>query len=268
MNEPDLLTFERVTAGYGARVALEDASFTVGAGEVVGLIGPNGSGKTTAVRVASRALRPSAGQVTVAGRDPYALRAREVARLVAVVPQEMSPALEFTAQEVVLIGRSPYLSPFAGGTLHDFRRVREAMESAGVAELADRPLGELSGGEKRRVILAQALAQDAPVLVLDEPTTHLDPKHVLDIMETVRRLAGAGRAVLAVFHDLNLASATCDRLIALRDGTVVANGPPDELLTSALLRLVYGVDAEIQVNPATGRPAVLYTLGDEKVKRS
>lgn len=268
MSVPELLRFDGLTAGYGKRLALRDASLSVGAGEVVGLIGPNGSGKTTAVRVASRALRPSAGRVLVAGRDPYELRAREAARLVAVVPQELAPALEFSALEVVLIGRSPYLSPFAGGTPHDLRRARDAMATAGVTDLADRPLGELSGGEKRRVMLAQALSQDARVLLLDEPTTHLDPKHVLDIMDTVRELASAGRAILAVFHDLNLASATCDRLVALQAGEVVSSGPPDELLTEAFLRLVYGVEAQVQPNAVTGRPVVLFSPKGRAVLKS
>jgi iron complex transport system ATP-binding protein len=254
---PDRLVLEGVTAGYGARVALRGVSLSVAAGEVVGLIGPNGSGKTTAVRVVSRALRPSKGRVLIDGQDPYRLRGRQAARLVAVVPQEAPATFEFTALEVVLMGRSPYLSPLGGGRPEDYRSVRRAMEVAGIHHLADRTLAELSGGEKQRVVLAQALAQDAPVLALDEPTTHLDPRHVVAILETVRALAGEGRAVLAVFHDLNLAASACDRLVALDEGGVVADGRPEEVITPGFLRAVYGVEAEIHPHFATGRPTVL-----------
>ena len=250
------LVLKDVTAAYGSRVALDAASFSVEPGEVVGLLGPNGSGKTTAIRVASRALRPRRGRVLVAGEDPYRIPARRAARLAAVIPQEVVPAFEFTAREVVSMGRTPYLSTFGGGGPEDQRRVREAMVAAGIEQLGDRPLAELSGGEKQRVILAQALAQDAPVLLFDEPTTHLDLRHVVAVLETVRELARAGRAVLSVFHDLNLASSSCDRLVVLDGGGVVAQGTPEEVVTSTLLREVYGVEAEVQAHALTGRPTV------------
>ena len=265
---PDALVFDRVTAGYGRRVALDRASFAVSAGEVVGLVGPNGSGKTTAVRAASRALRPADGTVLLAGRDPYRLSARAAARLAAVVPQEVVPAFEFTAWEVIAMGRTPYLSTLGAGGPEDHRRIREALRLAGVEQFADRPLAELSGGEKQRVILAQALAQEAPVLLLDEPTTHLDLRHVVEAMATVRTLARDGRAVLAVLHDLNLASATCDRLVVLDEGRVVADGTAEEVLTPDLLREVYGVEADVHPHPVTGRPTVFVTPADGAEVRS
>jgi iron complex transport system ATP-binding protein len=254
------LALEGVTAAYGSRVALRDASFVVRPGEVVGLVGPNGSGKTTAVRVASRSLRPRAGRVMVAGEDPYSVPARKAARLSAVVPQEIVPTFEFTAREVVLMGRTPYLSTFGGGGAEDHRRVREAMTAAGIENLGDRPLGELSGGEKQRVILAQALAQDAPVLLFDEPTTHLDLRHMVDILETLRGLAGRGRAILSVFHDLNLAASSCDRLVVLDRGSVVGQGAPEDVVTPALLREIYGVEAEVHPHAVTGRPTVFVAM--------
>jgi iron complex transport system ATP-binding protein len=224
----------------------------------VGLVGPNGSGKTTVVRVASRTLPPRSGVVRIDGRDPYALRAREVAQTVAVVPQEFAPTFSFTALEVILMGRSPYLSPWGGGGGRDYRRAREAAETLHIQHLADRPVDELSGGEKQRVVLAQALAQDAPVLLLDEPTTHLDVRHVVGILDIVRRLAASEqKAVLAIFHDLNLASAYCDRLVALDRGRVVAEGTPDEVVTREFLRGVYEVEGEVVPHFATGRPTVL-----------
>jgi iron complex transport system ATP-binding protein len=256
VSAPELLMLDGVTAGYGPRVALRDASLSVRQGEVVGLVGPNGSGKTTVVRVASRALRPRSGRVEVAGRDPYALRSRAAARLAAVVPQDVATALGFTALEIVLMGRSPYLSPLGGGGPEDYRRARMAMETAGVLHLGERPLDEVSGGERQRVLLAQALAQDAPLLLLDEPTTHLDLKHVVDIVDALRSLARDGRGVLAVFHDLTLASVACDRLVALDRGEVVASGRPEEVLIPEFVRAVYAVEAEVYPHPATGRPTV------------
>lgn len=253
-----LLALEGVTAGYGgAPAALRDVSLQVRPGEVVGLVGPNGSGKTTVVRVASRALRPKTGRVLVDGRDPYRTPGRELARLVAVVPQDVLPAFSFTALEMVLMGRTPYRSAWGGGSPEDWARARAAMAAASVQHLADRPLEELSGGERQRVILAQALAQDAPVLLLDEPTSHLDVRHVVEVLAIVRRLAEReGTAVLAVLHDLNIASIGCDRLVVLDAGAVVAEGEPVTVLTEGLLREVYGIEADVLVDDATGRPSV------------
>ena len=252
------LRLEGVTAGYGLAPAVRSVSLAVPPGEVVGLAGPNGSGKTTVVRVTSRALRPTAGMVLVAGRDPYRLPGREAARLIAVVPQEVQPAFSYTVLEMVLMGRTPYVSAWRGGAgAEDWARAREAMAATQVLHLADRAVDELSGGERRRVILAQALAQDAPVLLLDEPTTHLDIGHVLDLLRIVRDLAdGHGTAVLAILHDLNLAASACDRLVVLHRGEVVAEGRPDAVVTPSLLRSVWNVEAEVVPDQETGRPTV------------
>ncbi len=258
--EPTLgvgLSLRGVRAGYGAGPVVEDVTVEVRPGEVVGLVGPNGSGKTTLVRVASRALRPTEGSVRLAGSDPYRLGTREVARLVAVVPQDVAPAFSFTAREMVLMGRTPYLSRWGRGGPQDWARVREAMAATSVQGLADRPIEELSGGERRRVVLAQALAQDAPVLLMDEPTTHLDLRHVLDVLSIVRGLAEQkGTAVLAIFHDLNLAASSCDRLVALHRGRVVADGPPERVITNELLRSVYEVEGVVVADEVSGRPSV------------
>jgi iron complex transport system ATP-binding protein len=254
--EPRGLALENVSAAYGARPVLHDLSLAVEPGEVTGLIGPNGSGKTTVVRVASRGLRPREGRVRVHGVDPYALSARQAARLVAVVPQELTPAFDYSVLELALMGRSPYRP--AWGRADDWGKVRRAMAAANVQHLAERGMGELSGGERQRVILAQALAQDAPVLLLDEPTTHLDMRHVVEILSLVRGLArGEDKAVLAIFHDLNLASAYCDRIYVLSDGRMAAAGPPAEVLTRELIREVFEVDTEVTVGGASGRPAVV-----------
>jgi iron complex transport system ATP-binding protein len=225
---------------------------------VTGLIGPNGSGKTTLIRVAARGLSPRAGTVRVGGVDPYRTSARRAARLVAVVPQEMAPAFSYSVLEMVLMGRSPYLSAWGGGRPEDWAQARRALAAANVQHVADRPMDELSGGERQRVVLAQALAQGAPVLLLDEPTTHLDIRHVVDILTLVRNLAREqGRAVLAIFHDLNLASAYCDHIYALADGQVIAAGPPGSVITRGLMQDVFAVEAEVHPAGAAGRPSVV-----------
>ena len=194
------------------------------------------------------------------GVDPYAVAARTAARLAAVVPQELAPAFSFTVLEVVMMGRSPHISAWRSGGPGDWAAAREAMTTASVQHLADRPIEELSGGERQRAVIAQALAQAAPILLLDEPTTHLDLRHVLDAMLVMRTLAAdTGAAVLAVFHDLNLAGAFCDRIYALAGGRVVAAGRPAEVILPSLLRDVYGVEADVTLAPATGRPSVALT---------
>jgi iron complex transport system ATP-binding protein len=255
--EERTLVIDGVTSGYGGEPVVRSVSLSVRPGEVVGLVGPNGSGKTTLVRVVSRALRPRIGRVLVAGRDPYGMSARDSARLIAVVPQDLQPAFSYTVLEFVLMGRSPYLSRFGGGDPHDWARAREAMAATSVQHLADRPMEELSGGERRRAILAQALAQEAPLLLLDEPTTHLDLRHTVDVLSIVRALAERhGVAVLAILHDLNLAAATCDRLVALHRGRVVAEGPPEAVVTADLLREIWGIEADVETNGITGLPSV------------
>ena len=255
---PSALEVRGLRAGYGAAPdALAGVDLSVEAGEVVGLLGPNGSGKTTLVRAVTRALAPRAGTVRILGRDPYRMGSREAARLVAVVPQEISPGFPFTVEELVLMGRSPYVGAWGGGSAEDWAKARAAMDDVDVRGLADRGYDELSGGERRRVVLAQALAQDAPLLLLDEPTTHLDVGHVLSTLSLVRSLARRrGRAALAVLHDLNLAASFCDRLVVLDGGRVVSEGTAAEVVTEDLLGRVYGVAGEVRVNPATGRPVV------------
>lgn len=251
-----------VVTAYGRRTVLRGVSLQTEPGEIVGLIGPNGSGKTTLLRTISRQLRPSGGSVRIAGDDPYALPARRAARLVAVVPQEMVPAFAFSVREVVGMGRSPHRGSWGGEGPDDRAGVRRAMEAADVTDLAERPFLELSAGERQRVTVAQALAQDAPLLLLDEPTVHLDARHVLDLLALVRGLARTTDvSVLAVLHDLNLAGAFCDRLYALSGGEVVASGRPGEVITQELLTGVYGVEAEVLAAPSTGRPTVVMSAG-------
>jgi iron complex transport system ATP-binding protein len=193
---------------------------------------------------------------------------REAARHVAVVPQDVLPAFSYSALEMVLMGRAPYRSGWGRASATDWARARDAMAEVGVHHLAHRSVEELSGGERRRVILAQAFAQDAPVLLLDEPTTHLDIRHVVDVLRLVEESAAdRGRAVIAVLHDLTLAAAACNRIVALHEGRIVADGAPEAVISSELLRTVYGVDAEVEVSRSSGRPTVVLPLRSESARR-
>jgi len=224
----------------------------VGAGEVVGVLGPNGSGKSTLVRLLSGVLAPEAGEIELLGAPLAALAPRERARRLAVVPQEPAIELPFSVLELVLLGRHPHLAGLAFESDDDLERARAALARCGVADLAGRETSTLSAGERQRVVFARALAQDAPVLLADEPASFLDLRFQVEMFDLVRELADAGRAVLVVLHDLNLAAEYCDRLILLRDGEVFAAGPAETTLTYPNLTEVYGTEVYVDLNDLTG----------------
>ncbi len=241
-----------VDFAYGGRKAVDSVEVAVSAGEMLGLIGPNGSGKSTLLRLMGGFLRPQRGQVLIEGRDLSAVRGGELARRVAAVAQEPVIDFPFTVAEVVLMGRAPHL----GGALFesdaDLAAARAAMRRTGVLPLADRPIHELSGGERQRVILARALAQDCPLLLLDEPTTFLDIRHQADMYDLLGGLRREGRTVVAALHDLNLASIYFPRLALMSAGRLLAVGPPEEVLTAAHLVVAYGTEVQIERNRLTG----------------
>ncbi|MFI8963760.1 ABC transporter ATP-binding protein [Streptomyces sp. NPDC053493] len=234
---------------------LRDADLVVRPGETVGLVGPNGSGKTTLLRCVYGTLAPTSGRALLDGDDLRAMRPRARARRIATVPQESAAEFELTVRELVALGRSPHKRFWEGDTAADLARADEALARVGMADLAGRPYPALSGGERRRALVARALVQDPALLVLDEPTNHLDIRHQLEILGLVRRL---GTGNLLALHDLTLAGAYCDRLYVLQAGRIVAEGAPEEVLTPALLRTVYGVEAEVIPHPRTGSPLVVY----------
>lgn len=256
-----LVEVRGLSAGYGRPdgrpPAIQGIGLRLRPGEVVAVVGPNGSGKTTLVRCIAGVLRPWAGQVLVCGDDVAGLSQREVARRVAVVPQDPSLPEGFTALEVVLMGRTPHLRLLQNEGPADLDAARQAMLATSVWEMAARPVGSLSGGERRRVVLARALAQDTPVLVLDEPTAHLDIGHQLAVLRLVRDLCRSqGKAALAVVHDLTLAAQFGDRLLAMAGGRVVAEGAAADVLRPDLLAAVYGVRVHVLSHPETGRPVL------------
>ena len=253
-----IVSIRDVRASYGEARALDAFSLDVAAGELVGVLGANGAGKTTLVRLLSGVTKPAAGTVEVAGRPLASYSPRERARLVAVVPQETSIAFPFRVDEVVMMGRFPHLSRFGLEGEADRAIALAAMEATGVERFRDRAIGTLSGGERQLVLVARAIAQEAQVLVLDEPTSFLDLRHQLRLYETlVRLIAERGLTVIAVSHDLNLAAQYGDRLVLMRAGRVLAAGPPDSVLTEENLHLTYGLRLRVLRDERSGLPLVV-----------
>ena len=233
----------------GARV-LDRVSVLVPRGGIVGLLGPNGSGKTTLLRLMSGTLTPASGGIVLDGRSITAMPRREIARRIAVVPQETHSAFDFTALEIVMMGRYPHLGAFELEGAADLAIAREALAATGTGRLEARRFATLSGGEKQRVVIASALAQASEVLLLDEPTASLDLGFQLDIAALLTRLnAERGVTMVVSTHDLNLAASLCGSLVMLRAGHVIAAGDTRSVLTNRNVRALYGVDAEVVDHP-------------------
>jgi cobalamin transport system ATP-binding protein len=247
-----MIELDGVRFGYGARAILDGLSLTVPRGQLLGVIGPNGAGKTTLVRLLLGLARPTAGRVLVAGREVERWPRRELARRVAAVTQEEALEFPFTALEVVLMGRIAHLGPFGFERAADLEAAERAMRETGVETLASRPLDELSGGERKRVLLARAFAQEPELLVLDEPAAALDLRHQIAIFELLAERRRRGVTVVVVVHDLNLAAAYCDRVLLLRSGEPALVGSIEEVLTYARVKEAFGVDVYVGVNEVTG----------------
>jgi iron complex transport system ATP-binding protein len=251
------LAVSEITAGYASAAVLQNVSFVLKPGEMLAIVGPNGAGKSTLLKVAGGSLRPWHGSVELLDRPLASYHRRSLARLVAMVAQENQVAFRFTVLEIVLMGRAPHLGSFHLETDHDLAAAHGALERFELLDLAHRPINELSGGERKRVFLARALAQEPRVMLLDEPTAFLDLRHVAEILTQFRRLcAEDGLAVVATMHDLNAAASYADRVLLLNNGVMVGYGPPDEVLTAANLEQVYQVKVHIGRNSVTGALAI------------
>ncbi len=250
---PPACELENVSAGYDRNLVVENLSLAVAEGEIAALLGPNGAGKSTLLRVLTGLLKPAAGAARLFGADVAGLKAAERARLVAVVPQELTTPMAYTVAELVLMGRTALLNPWRQPSSADARIVERTLVYTDVSDLRDRSLDALSGGEKQRAVIAMALAQEPRIILMDEPTTHLDLNHALEIMQIVERLnREQGVTVIMTSHDLNLAAEFCQRLILLDHGRVAADGPPAAVLREDILREVYHCDLRIRPDPQTG----------------
>lgn len=252
------LVVENVVAAYGDGPAiLHGVSFTARAGTVTTLLGPNGCGKSTLLKTASRLLEPTRGAVRAGADDVHALSPRQAALRVGLLPQHPICPPGLPVGELVSRGRHPHRGRWSGESAADREAVGRAMEECRVADLAGRAVDGLSGGQRQRVWMAMVLAQDTPVVLLDEPTTFLDPAHAIAVLELARGLARRGRTVVMVLHDLMLAGMFSDQLIVLRDGAVAVEGTPAEALTPATLESVYGLRAEVWEDPAGRMPVIV-----------
>ncbi len=252
------LEAKNIIFGYGEKKVLKNVSFSVAEKDFTGIIGPNGSGKSTLLKILSRSLQPGSGSVLFNGKDIFKLDTKLVASKIAIVPQEELSIFPFTVFETVLMGRAPYISRFSWESREDISIAESAMKLADVKHLRDRNLDELSGGERQRVLIARALAQMPKILLLDEPTSHLDINHQFDILELIRKLnENAGITVLMVSHDINIAAKYCKELVMLKDGKIFKHGPSCEVITKEIIKQVYGVDVRLVKFPGAKTPAVL-----------
>jgi iron complex transport system ATP-binding protein len=253
-----MLEIKSLQVAYGERLVLEDIDLAIHKGELVALIGPNGAGKTTLLRAISGAVRPRRGKIEVAGRDLEQLSVTQRAAYLAVVPQAHDLPQGFTTWQTVMLGRTPYLGWLGKPSPVDSQRVDWAMQRTHLVALRDRPIEELSGGEQQRVLLARALAQDTPILLLDEPTSNLDLHHQSLLLNLVKSLANEqGLAVLMALHDLNLAAIYADRLALLVEGRLRLVGEPEDVLTPQTLAEAYQVPVRVIPHPEYGTPLIL-----------
>jgi iron complex transport system ATP-binding protein len=252
------LVLTGVEAGYGDRPVLRSIDLQVRPGEVLAIVGPNGVGKSTLIKAASGTLATRRGTVSIGGEDLSRLKAAERARRVSVVGQALNLPPAFSALDLVLMGRTAYLGWFEREGARDREIAWAAMARTETAALAERPIGELSGGEQQRVLIARALAQSAPIMLMDEPTAHLDLRHQDAQLKLIRRLVKEdGLAVLIALHDLNLVARFADRVALLSAGRIHTAGLPEEVLTPEHLAAVYGIEIHVMKHPIHGKPLVL-----------
>lgn len=247
-----VLTIDGIDCSYGSVDVLKNVNFEVKSGGFLGILGPNGSGKTTLLKSISRVLKPKKGVILLGDKNIYDMKTIDVAQQMAVVPQSTPVSFDFTALEVVLMGRNPHMDRFQIEGKSDLEIAKNCMQLTRTWQFADRPVTELSGGERQRVIIARALTQETKILLLDEPTNHLDISNQLEIMDLIKGLCKKENLlIVAVFHDFNLAARYCDSIILLKDGKIVDLGKLDETLTSENIKKVFGVDTIVKKHPIT-----------------
>ena len=252
-----LLGVESLSYSYDEKTVLEHISLGVERGEMIGILGPNGCGKTTLLKNLNKNLRPHGGCVMIDGEDIDIISKKEIAKNVAVVPQSNEIRFAFTVREIVTMGRMPFQESLRGETRNDLEIINRAMEQTGLTEYADRYINTLSGGERQRAVIARAITQTPKVILMDEPTLHLDINMQFEVLDLIQKLSREnGLAVVMVSHDLPMVTRYCDRVILIHDHKVFAMGTPEEVLTKENMRIVFNVDAELEKDPRSGKNTV------------
>ena len=254
---PERLRAEEITLRYDDRVISRDLSLAIPDGVFTAVVGPNACGKSTLLRALARLLPPDTGQIVLDGKAISRLPSRDVARQLGLLPQSPTAPDGITVADLVARGRFPHQSFLRQWSPQDETAVKAALAQTGTTDLAERPVADLSGGQRQRVWIAMALAQETPILLLDEPTTFLDIVHQVEVLELLARLNAQGRTIVAVLHELNLAFRYAGHVIAMRDGAVVAQGAPVDIVSEALIEEVFGLSALVMDDPLTNRPMVV-----------
>jgi iron complex transport system ATP-binding protein len=251
------VTVAKVHFSYRREEVLTNITFNIKKGDFLGIIGPNGAGKSTILRIICNILKPSNGKIIIFDQDINCIPRKIIARKIAFVPQETYFALDFTVEEIVMMGRYPYLSAFQKERSEDLNACEHALNHADLMDFKDRLINSLSSGERQRVVLARALAQEPDILLLDEPTSHLDLHHQYAIMELLKKLNNQGISIVIVNHDLNLASLYCQRLVLMHQGEIIDQGRPKDIITKKTLRHVYRTEVDIMEHPYQDVPYIL-----------
>lgn len=251
------ISVQNINVSFGSVKALKNISLCMERGRFYGILGPNGSGKTTLLKSIAKNLKPQRGTVFVNGADVDKMKAKELAKELAYMYQNTDTQCDYSVTDVVLMGRNPYLRRFQTEGPMDREIAMKAMKATNVWQLKDRRINEISGGERQRAFVARALVQDTDIVLLDEPVSHLDLQHQIEVLDIARKMAGKQRTVVAVLHDLNLASTYCDYLILLKEGAIIAKGEPDKVLTEEIIEEVYGIKPYIVRGVNNNRPYII-----------
>lgn len=250
-----MIGIQNLSFAYLEELVVDRVSLSIADGEFVGIIGPNGAGKSTLLKLIDGILQPKEGEIKLQSKPLHEYTRRQMAKMIGFVPQNFSTAFSYSVNDIVLMGRYPHLSAFASESANDYRIAERSMQSTDVWQLRQRQFGELSGGEKQRVVLASALAQEPQILLLDEPTSSLDIKYQYQFYSILQQLQQSrGLTIVVVTHDINLAARYCGRLILLKNGKVVDDGAPEKVITKKMMESVYEVEVEVLQHPQDGKP--------------
>lgn len=248
---------EKLSFSYELKKVLEQVDMNIKKGSFFSIVGPNGSGKSTLLKVISAALKPQKGVVYLGGKNIDNMKSRSIAKLLSFVPQNTSLEFDFKVSDVVLMGRYPYVNKLRGETQEDIEIAEKAMQYTNTTHLRDRSFMELSGGERQRVILAQALAQESDILILDEPVSHLDIQHQVEILNLIKKMCVDKKlTAITVLHDLNMASAYSDYIVMMKEGEVKLQGTPFETLTASNIKRIFSIDVYVSVSPVGNKPYI------------